>query len=88
MVALAKSGPTPDEVKATEAQFANVLGAQMESPRFWINALGKVNANGRTVADTQKRLEMIRTVDVEALTAVLKRVLQDERFIQVIAKPE
>ena len=72
---------------ATEAQFANILGAQMQRPGFWIQALASVRANGRTLDVVKQRLDKLQTVDRKTLTEVLAKVLVDARFLQVIAAP-
>lgn len=87
VLALAKDGPTDDEITSTERQMANALDEQMQLPAFWLLALSKLHANGRTLDDMKARLAALRKMDRELLLETLGKVLVDERLAQVIVKP-
>jgi len=46
-----------------------------------------MHANGRTLSEIKARLTALRTVDKETLLRTLREVLQEKRFVRVIAAP-
>ena len=85
---LGQTGPTDDEVASTAKQMANIFDEEMQQPGFWIQALRRLHANGRTMAVLKQRLALLRAPDKASIQAALEKILQDERFARVVIAPK
>ncbi|MFV1959656.1 MAG: M16 family metallopeptidase, partial [Planctomycetota bacterium] len=83
----AAQGPTDEELRTVERQFRNQIDTEIQQPGFWISALDRLHANGRTLEDLAYRLARLRRIDREAVVKTLNAIVKDKRFARVIAAP-
>ncbi|MHC4549021.1 MAG: M16 family metallopeptidase [Planctomycetota bacterium] len=83
-----KAPPTDEELAAVKKQIANVLGTQLAQPSFWVDVLSSLETRGRDLAQFKTLARDYASITREQIQETLARYLTEERYYQVVAKPQ
>ncbi|MCZ7645832.1 MAG: insulinase family protein [Planctomycetota bacterium] len=83
----AAEGPTDEELETTHKQFKTELDKNYEEPGTWVSILGDLDFHGNKLEYVKQHIAEMSTFTKDALMAVVKKYLVEDRYRQVIATP-
>jgi len=87
--ALAKDGPTDEEMTTVRKQLKNALEETLKEPSYWSGVLSDLDYRGTKLSDVKDVVKMMsETYTKEDIQECLKRYVVEERRFQFIALPK
>lgn len=85
---LMEEGPTDAEMNTVHTQIRNQLETSLKEPGFWVDVLSDLDYHGTKLSDVKEVLEKLTSYTRSDVLEVLKKYIQEDRRIQVIAVPK
>ncbi len=82
-----RKGPSEEEMQTARKQIANDLDKRRKEPSYWVNVLGTLDFQGRSLKDIQEDAEAYEKATAEEVREAFERYHKPDRMIRLEVEP-
>jgi len=86
--AIAKEGPTEEEMATVRKQLDNQLAVMLREPSYWLGVLADLDYRGTKLSDVAALRERMLGYSAKEVHKTLRKFVRSDRYLQVVATPK